>query len=87
MIGVIRRHLAEDRIDETTARQSVEDLRDWPADRFAHGPLLVRAHELRHSVTSAEGLYVALAEAMDAPLLTLDALFASLQARAFRREL
>lgn len=39
---------------------------------FAYEPLAERVWELRHSVTTYDGWYVALAEALDAPLATLD---------------
>ncbi len=54
------------------ARQAVEDLRDWPAERFGHRSLLERAWELRDTVRTWDAIYVALAEALDGTLLTLD---------------
>ena len=57
----------------TAARQAVEDLRDWPGDRFGNRSLLERAWELRENVRPWDALYVALAEALDGTLLTLDA--------------
>ncbi len=45
--------------------------------RVSHQHLIERAWELRHNVTFYDGLYVALAEAMDSPLLTLDRRLAS----------
>jgi predicted nucleic acid-binding protein len=47
-------------------------LRDWPGERFGHRSLLDRAWELRNNVRTWDALYVALAEALDATLLTLD---------------
>jgi predicted nucleic acid-binding protein len=72
VLGVIRRHRLEGRLDATAARQAVEDLRDWPGERFGHRDLLERAWELGAAVRSWDGLYVALAEALGAPLVTLD---------------
>jgi predicted nucleic acid-binding protein len=72
VLGVIRRDHALGRLDATAARQAVEDLRDWPGERFGHRALLERAWELRDAVRSWDALYVALAEALDATLLTLD---------------
>lgn len=40
--------------------------------RYAHRPLATRAWQLRDNVSFYDGLYVALAEALDAPLLTAD---------------
>ena len=72
VIGVVRRDHLLGRLDATAARQAVEDLRDWPGERFGHRVLLERAWELRDTVRSWDALYVALAEALDATLLTLD---------------
>jgi predicted nucleic acid-binding protein len=72
VLGIIRRDRLLGRLDETAARQAVEDLRDWPAERFGHRLLLTRAWQLRDRVRSWDALYVALAEALDATLITLD---------------
>jgi predicted nucleic acid-binding protein len=73
VLAVIRRHHLARRLDATTARQAIEDLRGWPGERFGHRPLLDRAWELRENVRGWDGFYVALAEALDATLLTTDA--------------
>ena len=72
VIGVIRAHALAGRLDGTAAQQAIDDLRDWPGERFGHRALLARAWELRHSVRSWDAFYVALAEGLDAPLVTLD---------------
>jgi len=72
VLGVIRRAHLRGELDLTAAGQAIEDLGSWPGTRVDHRPLLERAWELRHSLTAADALYVALAEAVDAPLLTLD---------------
>jgi len=41
--------------------------------RYSHEFLLPRVWELRHNLTAYDAIYVALAEALDAPLLTRDA--------------
>ncbi|MCX6413638.1 MAG: type II toxin-antitoxin system VapC family toxin [Actinobacteria bacterium] len=69
LIGFSRRGL----IDETTARRAMLDLREWPCQRVPHGPFLERAWELRHNVRGWDAVYVALAEVLDATLLTKDA--------------
>lgn len=73
LFSVIRRHHAARRLDETAARQAVADLQDWPGERVGHRLFLQRAWELRDNVRGADAMYVALAEAMDAVLLTTDA--------------
>ncbi|MCX2712420.1 type II toxin-antitoxin system VapC family toxin [Mycolicibacterium sp. J2] len=41
--------------------------------RYAAAPLLERVCELRDTVTTYDAMYVALAEALDCPLVTADA--------------
>ena len=48
-----------------------------PERVFAHGFLLERAFALRHNMTVYDALYVALAEALRAPLVTRDRALAS----------
>jgi predicted nucleic acid-binding protein len=73
VLGIVRRDHLLGRLDATAARQAVEDLRDWPGERFGHRSLLERAWHLRANVRTWDALYVALAEALDATLVTLDA--------------
>ena len=73
VLGVVRRHHLQGRLDNTSARQAVADLRDWPGERFGHRSLLERAWELRDRVRSWDAMYVALAEILDGTVLTLDA--------------
>ncbi len=73
VFGVIRAQYLRGRLDGTAAGQAVADLRDWPGERIANRWLLDRAWQLRASVRGWDALYVALAEAFDATLLTLDA--------------
>lgn len=73
VFAVIRRQHLEARLDRTAAFQAVSDLRDWPGERYGHRPLLERAWDLRQTVRGWDAMYVALAEALDAPLLTADA--------------
>lgn len=73
VMGVIRSQLLRGRLDGTAAGQAIADLRDWPGERFGHRLLLDRAWELRDSVRGWDAFYVALAEALGATLLTMDA--------------
>lgn len=73
VLGVLRRDRMLGHLDATAAAQAVDDLRSWPADRFGHRPLLERAWELRDKVRAWDAMYVVLAEALDAALVTLDA--------------
>jgi predicted nucleic acid-binding protein len=72
VFGVIRREHLRGRLDRTEARQAVEDLQSWPGERFGHQLLLARAWQLRDTVRGWDAMYVALAEALGATLLTTD---------------
>lgn len=86
VFGVIRRERRLGRLDQTAADQAVEDLEAWPGERFGHRLLLSRAWELRDSVRGWDAMYVALAEALDAVLLTTDARLAAAQGPSCRIE-
>lgn len=72
VLSVIRRDHLAGRLDQTAADLAVEDLRDWPGERFGHRGLLERAWDLRQNVRGWDAVYVALAEALDGTLLTTD---------------
>lgn len=72
VLNVIRRHEREGGLDATAANLAVSDLQAWPGERFGHSSLIPRAWELRRNVRGWDAFYVALAEALDATLLTLD---------------
>jgi len=48
-----------------------------PLRRYSHDFLIPRVWELRATLTAYDAIYVALAEVLDAPLLTCDAKIAS----------
>jgi predicted nucleic acid-binding protein len=72
VLSIIRRDHLRGLLDGTAAQLATEELRDWPGERFSHRPLLDRAWELRHNVRAWDAFYVALAEALDATLITRD---------------
>lgn len=72
VFGIIRRLRMAGDIDETTASLAVDDLALWPGERYGHRALLDRAWELRATVRGWDAMYVALAEVLDAPLVSLD---------------
>ena len=55
------------------AKAALDDLMDMRLERVSHRFLSERAWELRDNLSFYDGLYVALAEALEAPLVTLDA--------------
>jgi predicted nucleic acid-binding protein len=69
---VIRRYTSAGEITAERAFQAIEDLIDFRISRYSHEILLARIWELRTNMTAYDASYVALAEILDAPLLTRD---------------
>lgn len=59
-------------LSEERAFAALEDLRDLPARRWPGEPLLGRIWELRDNVTAYDATYIALAEILNAEVLTTD---------------
>ena len=72
VMSVVRRHAIAGLLTPEQAAAAIEDLVDLPLSVFPTAPLLPRVWELRDNVTSYDGCYIALAEAVDGPLLTAD---------------
>jgi len=70
---VLRRLVLNRSLSPARAGSALSDLGALSVERHPHLPLLARAFDLRDSMTAYDGVYVALAEALDAPLLTCDA--------------
>jgi len=70
--SVIRRYAANGEIDTERGSAALADLAVFPLHRYPHDVLLPRVWELRNNLTAYDAVYVALAEALDAPLLTRD---------------
>lgn len=69
---VIRRYAAAGELDAARGRQALADLASYSLFRYPHDFLLPRVWELRNNLTAYDAVYVALAEALGAPLLTRD---------------
>ena len=69
---VVRRFCATRELSEERGEEALEDFSALKITRYPHGVLLPRIWELRHNVTAYDGAYIALAEALSAPLLTRD---------------
>ena len=54
------------------AGDAIENLPELPVIRYPHYPLAPRVWALRHNLTAYDATYVALAEELQAPLITLD---------------
>lgn len=70
--SVLRRQVAAGKIDDRRARLALTDLAAMPAQRPGHLRLLTRCWELRANLTVYDAVYVALAEALYATLITAD---------------
>jgi predicted nucleic acid-binding protein len=73
VVAAWRRLAGAGRLDEQRLALARADLRALPIERVPHGPLLERVWELRGNLTPYDATYVALAEMLDAPLVTADA--------------
>jgi predicted nucleic acid-binding protein len=72
VMSVWRRDARAGRITEQRAQQAMAALAKVSVARAPHGPLVARIWELRHNLSAYDAAYVALAEVLDAPLLTAD---------------
>ena len=84
---VVRRYTAGGNIDHERGRAALTDLVDFPLRRYSHDFLLPRVWDLRANLTAYDAVYVALAEALDAPLLTRDRRLAAAAGKTARVEL
>lgn len=83
----IRRCAASGMIDAGRGRAALTDLVDLPIRRYPHDVLLQRIWDLRSNLTAYDATYVALAEALNAPLLTRDRRLAAAPGHAAKIEL
>jgi predicted nucleic acid-binding protein len=72
----LRRLVRTGEVSADRAAGAIADLADLDLHRHAHLDLLARAWRLRENLTAYDAVYVALAEALDAPLVTCDTPFA-----------
>jgi predicted nucleic acid-binding protein len=72
VVSALRRFVRDGSIDEEEAQAAIGDLMAIDLERHSHEALLERAWDLRANVTTYDAVYVALAEALDATLLTCD---------------
>jgi predicted nucleic acid-binding protein len=70
---VLRRLALTNQVNAQNCRTALDDWLFFPVRRYAHDPLLARVWELRRNMTAYDAVYIALAEALGAPLLTHDA--------------
>lgn len=69
---VLRRYVRSTVITAERGAEALSDLVDFPLTRYPHFVLLTRIWEMRHDLTAYDAAYLALAEALDARLITRD---------------
>jgi predicted nucleic acid-binding protein len=69
---VLRRWNRSGELEDERAQQAVLDLLDLPVARQPHDLFLDRVWTLRHDLTAYDAAYLALAELVDARLVTFD---------------
>ena len=82
VVQIVRHYQRLGELSAERGERAIDDLLDLPVERYSHRPLLPRMWELRANLTAYDAAYVALAEALDAPLLTRDARLARAPHRA-----
>ena len=69
---VLRRYAQSGELDAERGGEALADLAELPITRYPHDVLLPRIWDLRSNLSAYGAAYVALAEALAAPLVTRD---------------
>lgn len=72
VVHVLRRYVANGELSIARAEQAIADYGDFRITRYSHQPFLSRIWNLRQNCTAYDAAYIALAEALAAPLVTCD---------------
>ena len=73
VLNTLRHHALRRGISERRSLELLEDLATMSISRYAHTAMLPRIWELRDNVSAYDAAYIALAETLEAPLITRDA--------------
>lgn len=76
-LHALRRLTRGGRLSDDRAADARSDFTDLALTRYPHHPLSDRVWELRHNLTAYDATFVALAERLEAPLITCDAQLAA----------
>ena len=82
----LRRYANDGALDPAAAEMALDDLSALDLQRHAHEPFLSRIWELRENLSAYDAAYVALAETLDASVLTCDGRLARAPGMARRVE-
>ena len=83
----LRRYAISGQIDAERGRAALDILAGLPLNRYPHRFLLPRIWDLRNNLSAYDAAYVALAETLDAPLITRDHRLAGASGHRARIEL
>jgi predicted nucleic acid-binding protein len=72
VLQTLRKYVRTDLMDVLRAEQARQNYTDMPLSRYSHTVLMPRIWALRHNWTAYDAAYIALAEALAAPLITCD---------------
>jgi predicted nucleic acid-binding protein len=72
VLAVLRREVLAGRLSAERGEAALRDYADLGPERWSHRPLVARAWDLRDSVSAYDVQYVALAELLEASLVTAD---------------
>ncbi len=86
VLHVLRRYAFAGFISSASADRAIGELKGLDMTRYPHRDLIERVWALRHNLTAYDATYVALAEALDAPLITCDARLAAAPGHTARIE-
>jgi predicted nucleic acid-binding protein len=73
VLHVLRRYNLTGEMNDARADEAIRNYLALPIERYSHELLAPRIWQLRSNLTAYDAAYVALAELLDAPLLTTDA--------------
>jgi predicted nucleic acid-binding protein len=87
VVQVLRRLVREAAVSAQRADQALRDLLDLRVSRYPHFVFLPKVWQLRHNLSAYDAVYAALAQKIDATLITRDARLATASVRGVRVEL